>query len=107
MALHDTFTPEDFCLYDTAWFNHVTFWESVQGLLYQRGIHKMNEWVEEHFHVSRTTIWRWKKGRGDTPISVIYALSEMLGMNLEDYRQMNFDAARAKGVFQDVWPKRF
>lgn len=97
----------NFSLYETEWFSSETFWHEVEGKLYQRGVYSMNEFLVTALGVSRTTIWRWKKGRGETPVSVIYALSELLVIDLEKHRQLNMDALKAKEVFNLVFPTNF
>lgn len=97
----------NFSLYETEWFSNETFWNEVQAKLLQRGVHSMNEFLMTALGVSRTTIWRWKRGRGETPVSVVYALSELLTIDLETHRQLNMDALKAKEIFDRVFKKSF
>lgn len=86
------------------YFAHSRFFADVEGLLYLRGL-RLNEFADV-LKVSRTTIWRWKRGRAAMPVEAFLMFCNLLELEPADYFRLDLSATQLKNEINEKFPER-
>ena len=86
------------------YFAHGRFFADVEGLLYLRGL-RLNDFVDI-LKVSRTTAWRWKRGRAAMPVDVFLMFCNLLNLEPSDYFKLDYDAIQLNREISEKFPER-